>query len=105
MIYFVDDSFGSEQAPTVFIDGNYLYERCVSAEAHDASYCLAYVLGASDAIAVESVAKPYVCIPDRVTAGQLKSVIIKYLSDNPKDRHMVASLSISKALWSAFPCE
>lgn len=46
----------------------------------------------------------YICIPDGVTKGQIYDVALKYLQDNPEDRHRSAALLARTALWRTWPC-
>jgi hypothetical protein len=48
--------------------------------------------------------RPRVCLRDKVTAGQVRDVVLKYLSDYPQFRDMPATVLIGLALHEAFPC-
>lgn len=45
------------------------------------------------------------CTPQSVTVGQLQAVVEKYLRANPEQWHERASVAVTAALASAFPCK
>lgn len=64
------------------------------------SMILGYVTGINDGL--EGL---IICTPQQVTAGQLVSIVEKYLRDNPDKWNQVASIIVKDALVSAFPCK
>ena len=100
-------SIWSEQATA--IDGNKLFEHCEFYAAHlptlplDASkggYCIGYIQGVHDALQPTRV----ICVPDRVTGGQLGDVVKLYISNHPENRHRSADELVAAALKEKYPC-
>lgn len=105
------------------LSGNELLSVC---EAKDDSaqlgYCLGYVQGAiegmkwgisvplfasgEEADQVDKAGNAILgfCLPTDVTLGQNRDVIVKFLTDNPAERHNSARTLIQDALKQAFPC-
>jgi len=46
----------------------------------------------------------WVCIPQKVTNGQMGDVLIKYLQDHPEKRHNDVGVLAWRAFRKAFPC-
>jgi hypothetical protein len=46
-----------------------------------------------------------VCQPQGITVGQQVRIVLKYLSENPKELHKLAQEIIFEALKQAWPCE
>jgi hypothetical protein len=98
-----------------FVDGNELYEqgKIYKQGKNNAAWgwYLGYVTGVADAREGEKVsvspagraALPF-CFPEGVTRGQVADVVLQYLEDNPKFRHLPASELVVGALFVAFPC-
>jgi hypothetical protein len=88
-------------------DGNRLLEICKAPEGSlSRSNCLGYVTGISDALidlAAMGTLKVYPCLPRVVTAVQLADVVVKYVSENPKDRSYTGSSLVIGALLDAWP--
>ena len=91
------------------MDGNKLYEFCSSAATTpEWGQCTGYVQGAFDQTMndQEAYGLKWICMPSRgVDTVQLRDIVIKYLRDNPDQRHYVASTTIAVALTKAFPCK
>ena len=88
--------------------GNELLEACEGSEPFQQAFCLGYVTGASDVDGAEGAAFPErrrSCVPDSVSNGQLKDVVVKYLKDNPEERHILAAILVVKSVAKAFPCK
>jgi len=45
-----------------------------------------------------------ICLKDGVTLGQMGDVVVKHLTENPKDRNQPAALLVIAALKNAWPC-
>jgi hypothetical protein len=69
--------------------------------------CVQYARGVADGLdlwwMVSKTDAP-VCIPGRVTAGQLVDVAKKYWKDTPKERHYAAGVFLGMAFLNAWPC-
>jgi hypothetical protein len=89
-----------------FVGGNDLYEACRSDYSGDFGKCIGYVQGIADAAATlanSGDAKCLFAIPRGVTAGQIRDVVVKWLTDHPQDRHYTASSLAISAFIDAFP--
>ena len=60
-----------------------------------------YVRGVADTLRVSGA----VCVPERVSVGQLGMVVQKFLRDNPAQLHRDATVLTIKALMENFPCK
>ncbi|MCI0431279.1 MAG: hypothetical protein L0210_12175 [Rhodospirillales bacterium] len=70
---------------TWYVFGNELYRDCTDSNQLDLQmFCLGYIAG--------------------VALGQARDVVSKWLSENPKDRHLLAANNVLRALRDAFPC-
>ncbi|XUU59727.1 Rap1a/Tai family immunity protein [Erythrobacter sp. HA6-11] len=101
------------QANASFHDGNALYDDCSAKEGGPTYYqknafCTAYIVGVVDTINYYQGADEihnFVCIPPNVRAGQLRDVVVKFLRENPAERHKGAEALVFIAVAFAFPCE
>lgn len=100
------------QADTSYVNGNALLERCLPDAGNPSEMilrgnCLGYVAAAVDTWEIAQSANlmdRYYCMPDRVSVDQLRAIAIKYIIENPSERHNIASSLILKSLIQAFPC-
>lgn len=93
----------SQASAGSFYNGNGLHSLCQS----NRDVARFYVIGLIDAVndfATVNGFKPYLCLPDKVTAEQVTDVTCKYFEDHPERRHYTAGGSTMKALREAFPC-
>lgn len=86
-----------------FDSGNDLFNRCVGSDALPA-YCIGYTTGVADTLGSGPLYDFAACLPDRVSKGQIRDIVVKYLQDNPQERHYAAVGLTAKALSLAFPC-
>ena len=87
-----------------FRDGNDLYLDCQQTP----SDALEFVVGATDTILAfngfgENKVLP-ICIPENVSAGQLRDVVCLHLEREPGGRHYTAATQVMSALIDEFPC-
>lgn len=88
------------QEGVYFHTGNDLYNLCSSADDVDYLQCISYILGVADTFTTLETH----CLPDRVTAGQLHSVVLSFLEELPRARQFQAPYLVRTALEEAFPC-
>ena len=101
-----------EHARAAFMDGNALLQSCeVGREDpnfyQESAKCLFYVVGVTDASNFFQTAEGidnFLCIPSSATAGQLRDTVVKFLKDNPAERHKEASVIVYLSLAGAYPC-
>ncbi|MGK2287274.1 Rap1a/Tai family immunity protein [Pedomonas sp. V897] len=97
------------------LDGNHLLKMCTSRidtgssgmkEAFDYGVCMGFIAGSLDYVQLinEAAKKNITCVPDGVTAGQAKDIVVKYLQNNPEKRHEPQPLVTIFAFQDAFPC-
>ena len=94
----------SGQAPAErqhFYDGAAIHEAC-STDRTAASHYVVGVVDAHETLAGGS--EPRFCIPPRVTGGQVRDVVCRFVSERPQDRHLAAAPLIIVALKASFPC-
>ena len=93
---------------TSYFNAAELLEECESATAADVYGCTRYIAGMADMTTV------YVAwgeinekfrIPERVTLGQLRKVVIKGLNEVPEELHLQASSLVFNIFAKAFPCD
>lgn len=95
----------SQPAAAAFNTGNEVLQKCdEGADTQDIAYCLGYIAGAVDQIALWTNYGGKNCIPSNATLGQMRDVIVKYLKDHPQDRHRSAPLLSYMALGEAYSC-
>ena len=72
-----------------------------------AGICLGYLKGAAEMSRLrEKLPKlPPVCIPDAVTVGQLRNIVVRYLEEHPEELHYSSIVVLNNALDEACPCE
>ena len=100
-----------------FITGNTLYEFCTEPASSETYYmqntaCQLYILGTFDSIqfstalqkAMGQESTTLFCVSNTVKSGQLMEIIVRYLHENPQDRHESAAGLTALALIEAFPC-
>ena len=83
--------------------GNEMLKDCEGYQ----DYCLGYVTGiveATDTYVEWKKMESGFCIPAGVSRGQLESVAVKYLKDNPSKLHLNAASLVANALSHSFPC-
>src|SRR5438105_3901612 len=77
--------------------GNDLLAFCESEEECEWGYCMGYAVGVADAASG-------VCLPDKVTAGQIRDVVVQYLQTHAEIRHLPSAFLATAALIDAFTC-
>lgn len=101
--------------PAGALTGNTLYEHCKEKDKKTRDNfkygaCIGYTRGLIDGheqalkMLKESGEVAKYCMNESVTLEQTIDVILKYLSENPKDRHWGAEVLGLYALILAFPC-
>lgn len=87
-------------------DGNELLGFCTSSDAWERGTCFGYIRGSDATLslwALSTKAKPY-CAPAGVTVGQVKDVVVSYITRHAATRNDSAPLLILKAQIEAWPC-
>jgi hypothetical protein len=85
-----------------FTNGNQLLQDCTNQDS--TLFCLDYTSAVADALDGNSVNGYDACIPTRVSAGQIKDIVVQYLRLNPAERHFAAAGLVADAISKAFPC-
>jgi hypothetical protein len=85
-----------------FRNGNVLLQECSSSQ--DVMFCLGYIEAVNDALDGNRVNGYEACVPNVVTAGQLKDIVVQYLRQNAAERHLLAVGLVADAISKAFPC-
>lgn len=119
---------GSAQSQADVINGNTLLANCTAnleTEFVKVAYCAGYINGVNEGMIAGSLVPFYrmesppktteeanvltqsmlgYCLSEGVEIGQMRDVVIKYLNDNPAERHYPARLLILNAFQISFPC-
>ena len=93
--------------PAQAMTGNQLHQKCSHNDSFYQAQCFNYVMGVVDA-ATEvfySLSQQHLCLPETATAGQIESVVKKYLQEHPEHRHLNGAVLTFTALILAFPCK
>jgi hypothetical protein len=97
-------------ATDVFETGNDLLEKC-QRQSHDFEngVCLGFIVGVADAIAAVRPRGGMVggwraCPASDVTSGQVRDVVVGFLTGHPELTHRGAATLAAHALAEAFPC-
>ena len=88
--------------------GNEMLSKCSEENAtYDSGVCIGFLLGfvEMDVINRHTNGRNMLCLPDESTYGQIKSIIVKHMKDNPEKLHLPFYAVSLKALTEAFPCE
>jgi len=83
-----------------FTDGNRLLADCRAQEGALQAICSGYVTGAYDMATALSLD----CPNERYTIGQVRDIVVKFLVDNPRHRHLPAALLVARALVAELGC-
>lgn len=100
----------SAPAKAGYVTGNDLFSDCGADRSDNVYYqksarCTGYIVGALDALEIDALLRGRpTCISARVTVGQLRDIVMAYLTKNPQDRHMDASALVAVAINDAFQC-
>ena len=92
-----------------YLNGNALYADCTEGNAR---YCTGYIIGIVDAaalfkaLAASNKNDPIlICTPDDATQGQVRDVVIRWLEENPEQRHLAAPSLVLEAIFEKFTCD
>ncbi len=89
--------------------GNELLETCKNESSMFSSgACLGFVQGVTEGLLLQAGTfkqKPLVCLPEGVTFGQMRDVVVKYLSEHPELRHYTGAQLTVLALANAWKCD
>jgi hypothetical protein len=90
----------------VFTTGNDLKTSCEKFE----GFCYGYIEGIADAMAGGVMTQVYdykACVPNEpgISAGQLKDIILRYLTNHPETRDWAGAGLVAHALEETFPCK
>jgi hypothetical protein len=98
----------ADDIPNYFNSGK-LLKSCTSNNGTDHALCLGYIAAASDYIdmmnAIQSDDGKKICAPSRYNLGQLRAVIVGYLTASPNDASSPGTFGVTMALAKAFPCK
>lgn len=69
-------------------------------------YCYGFTRGLADGIRLSRLLSQEVpiCVPAEPSAGDLRDLGLLYYKNNPKDRHLGASVMLTLAFQEAWPC-
>ena len=92
--------------PGYFMKGADMLDACASDHPVDQAQCLGYLMGVADSFSALQyvMGTSLVCLPDEVTAGELRQVFVKYAGSHPAELDDQARLAVEAAFVDAFPC-
>ena len=83
-----------------WMSGEQLQDTCSTSVPVDRAMCLSYVIGVLDGFrALERAPK----VPETVSAGEVRSVVAKYLADHPEARSLEGRMVVKAAVVNAWP--
>jgi hypothetical protein len=82
-------------------DGNELLHHLEQPGSYNEAFAFGYVIGVENYLHADKL----ICTPEGVRFGQMRDVVIKYLRDNPAQRHQSRFVLVLDALQAAFPCK
>lgn len=89
------------------LSGNELLSQCESDNPLIRHKCLIWVGGLASGIEISGNVeggRRFVCFPERSTYGQWRDIVVKYLHEQPAQRHMSAAALGFVALANAYRC-
>jgi hypothetical protein len=89
------------------MDGNELHKHCSLKTDSARTFVVGFVSGSTRGIDLMSymfTKKSYFCTPSNLKFGQSADIVCKWLSENPRQRHLTASGLVLNAIEEAFPC-
>ena len=104
-------AFAISSSPTLanYLTGKDLYADCSKPQgSFSQGFCSGYVSGVVDAIEYYQVSKgaeKSVCVPKEASIGQVKEIVVRFLTQHPDPRNNTASSLVSDALRNTFPCK
>lgn len=92
----------SKQEQQDYLTGTELLSYCESSTvSHTGTWCLGYILGVWHTTALQRQA----CPPINVTAGELRSAVVRYLQQDRAALERQPVELVLQALGEAFPCQ
>lgn len=87
--------------------GNDLLQRCSSDATLDFVECVTYLKGVQEGAQAGATfgGKCIFALPDGVTMGQLRDMVVQHLQSHPATRHYPASGLTVETLVAAWPCQ
>jgi hypothetical protein len=88
------------------VDGNLILYACTSSDSNNVGFCHTYMTAVADTLNfMGSIMKDQFPICAKgITSHQMGQVVVKYIRDNPKDRHLNAATIAALAFKEAWPC-
>ena len=107
MLAGVPNALAPQRGVFMFETGAGLLAKCENKAPEYALACTAYIVGVVDGIKKDIYLgrTPENCWPDRLSADQVRAIVIKYLKTYKDQRGFPASLVVSVALNDAYPCK
>jgi hypothetical protein len=81
-------------------DGSQLLQQCTATIGAQMAFCFGYIDAVADSLLVDND----VCLSNQVDDPQLRDIVVRFLTDNPRLRRLSAPDLINRALVGAFPC-
>lgn len=91
-----------------FLDCDELRARCESRRPDFVNTCLGYLTGVADsddAAPSWRLAKSLFCLPQGITANELRGTLLGYLREHPEEEDLNAAILVGNAFISTWPCD
>lgn len=102
-------AISSPPALANYLTGKDLYADCSKPQgSFSQGFCSGYISGVVDAIEYYQVGKgaeKSVCLPKEASIGQVKEIVVRYLTQHPDQRNNTASSLVWDAVRNAYPCK
>jgi hypothetical protein len=110
VLFFLCSAVPAQHTESSYTTGNDLQEQCrvndISSirEAFDGGFCSGFIEGYAQLAMMARSTPKMLCLPQQVTRGQVKRVIVKYFDEHPEKLHLPAAQLVYDATNKAFPC-
>jgi Ssp1 endopeptidase immunity protein Rap1a len=102
-------AISSQPALANYLTGKDLYADCSKPQGtFGQGFCSGYISGVVDTLEhyqVSKGAEKSVCLPKEVSIGQVKEIVMRYLTQHADQRQYTAASIVWDAVRSAYPCK
>ena len=95
-------------ADGALMTGGALLTLCQSSKSQDVFSCQTYIAGVVDYHRLQrslgTVPTVDFCLPDNITMGDIKTLVVRYLYRYTEHRDFIAAPAVAMALFQQFPC-
>jgi hypothetical protein len=107
--FFATGAAAAPSADGALMTGGALLILCTSEKSEDVFSCQTYIAGVVDYHRLQrslgTVPTVDFCLPDGITMGDIKSLVVRYLYKYTEHRDFIAAPAVAMALFQQFPCK